>query len=115
MTTITVKIVGAEGDSVLVKYASENSLKPIDEYEAVAYQPKAMGFNTMKEFVDAIKPGLLPLVEQRDAAERSTVDLTSWVDYQSVSNVSAPAQITPVTIPTALDSQVINTSSEVIL
>lgn len=112
MTTINVKIVGVEGDSVLVKYASENSVKPIDEYNAVAYQPKSMGYNSLEEFIEGIKPGLLSLVEARDAAEKSTLDLNAWVDYEGTHDVEVTQQ-TLIEIPSPLPTQLLNETPEV--
>ena len=91
MTTLTIKIVGTEGDSVLVKFASENSAKSIDEYDAITYQPKTMGYATKEEFVEGIKPALLAMVEARDAAEQSDVDLSTWADFEDSSEVQAPS------------------------
>ena len=81
MTTLTIKIVGTEGDSVLVKFASENSANPIDEYDAIAFQPQAMGYTTKEEFIEGIKPTLLEQVIVRDKLENAeTIDVSSWVD-----------------------------------
>lgn len=115
MTTINVKIVGVEGDSVLVKYASENSAKPIDEYDAIAYQPKSMGYNTLEEFIEGIKPSLLFLVEARNATEQSNLDLRSWVNYEEAVNVEAVAEVPVPEIPAPLSSQLISDTPEVIL
>ena len=85
MTTLTIKIVGTEDDSVLVKFTSENSAKSIDEYEAIAFQPEAMGYTTKMEFIEGLKPTLLEQVKVRDQLENSEgVDVTSWVDEQSI-------------------------------
>lgn len=81
MTTINIKIVGIEGDSVLVKYATDASAKNIDEYDAVAYQPKSMGYTTVDEFFDGIKEGLLGVAMLRDKIEKTSnenVDFTAW-------------------------------------
>lgn len=67
-----------EKDSVLVKYASDNSLKSIDEYPAVAYQPSRLGVQTAEEFISWVTPYLTADVRQRDAEEQSPVDLSSW-------------------------------------
>jgi hypothetical protein len=82
---LNVKIVGVEGESVLVKYASENSAKSIDEYDAVAYQPKAMGYTSTDRFIEGIKPGLVAQVMARDLAERipEELDLSHWVGHES--------------------------------
>lgn len=114
MTTINVKIVGVEGDSVLVKYVSEHSAKPIDEYDAVAYQPKSMGYATLEEFIEGIKPSLLALVESRDATEQSKLDLSTWVDYE-MTHVVDTTQVPVAQIPAPLPSQVVNENPEVVL
>lgn len=113
MAKITVKIVGVDGESVLVKYASENSLKSIDKYEAVAYQPRLMGYNTVEEFIEGIKPSLLALAEARDLTEKTNLDLNSWKNYEKTVDVSSP-ELFPV-IPPATEAQIIETGSEVIL
>ena len=85
MTVLNIKIVSIEGDSVLVKFASQNSAKSIDEYDAIAYQPKLMGYSDLNEFIEAIKPGLLVQVISRDKIEsmKDTLDLTSWAGHES--------------------------------
>lgn len=111
MTTLNIKIVGIEGDSVLVKYASENSAKPIDEYDAVAYQPKAMGYTTIDEFIEAIKPGLLVEVIARDNIESAPkeLDLSSWEGHE----VNYVQQDQSSLIPPPGANQVIVTDQEV--
>ena len=92
MAILNIKIVGSEGDSVLVKYSTENSEKSIDEYEAVAYQPKAMGFANLDEFIEGIRPSLLNHALYRDSVEKLAnhqLDLDSWVGHES-NHVYAP-------------------------
>jgi hypothetical protein len=109
MTTLSVKIVGIEGDSVLIKYASENSAKSIDDYDAVAYQPRIMGYTDLDEFLEAVKPGLLAQVMVRDKIEAAPaeLDLSSWEGHESTHHEFA--------IPEAGIHQVIVNESEVIL
>lgn len=116
MTTLSIKIVGIEEDSVLVKFASENSAKSIDEYDAIAYQPKNMGYSSIDAFIEGIKPNLLDLVTSRDNSEQSSLDLNSWQDYQASVTVEprTEPELTPVVIQPSLPSQIINVS-EVIL
>lgn len=85
MTTLNIKIVGTEGDSVLVKYASENSAKPIDDYDAIAYQPKSMGYSSVDEFIEGIKPGLISQVIIRDRLEsaENEIDISQWNGHES--------------------------------
>jgi len=90
MTTLNIKIVGTEGESVLVKFASENSAKSIDEYDAVAFQPKAMGYHTVEEFIEGVKPGLLAQVIVRDRQESAPadLDLSSWAGHEAEHEVT---------------------------
>jgi hypothetical protein len=81
---LNVKVVGVEGESVLVKYASEYSAKSIDEYDAVAYQPKAMGYDSIEQFIEGIKPGLIAQVTLRDSTEQvKDVDFSAWIGHES--------------------------------
>ena len=82
---LNVKIVDVEGDSVLVKFASENSAKNIDEYDAVAYQPKTMGYDSIDKFIEGIKPSLIAHVTARDNSEKASteLDFTKWIGHES--------------------------------
>ena len=101
MAVLTVKIVGIEEDSVLVKYATENSALPIDEYDAVAYQPAAMGYSSVDAFLEGIKPGLLSMAEARDRKEAGiTVDMSDWIGKEvkeviATQGPAGPSQRTP--------------------
>ena len=95
---INIKIVGVEGDSVLVKYASENSKYSIDEYEAVAYQPKSMGYGTLDAFIKGINPQITNIVKERDAAEQISVNLQSWVNAEKTftsTDIPVPDVVAP--------------------
>jgi hypothetical protein len=86
MALLKIKIVGAEEDSILIKYATENSEKSIDEYDAVAYQPKTLGFATIEDFVAGIQPALLDMAIARDNLEKCAkvqMDLSMWVGHES--------------------------------
>jgi hypothetical protein len=113
MTTLNIKIVGIEDDSVLIKFASENSAKSIDEYDAIAYQPKAMGYTSLDEFIEAIKPGLLSEVIIRDKIESAPaeLDLSSWEGKEITYTPENESDY----IPPPEDTQVIAKESEVIL
>jgi hypothetical protein len=91
MTTLNIKIVGTEGESVLVKFASENSAKTINEYDAIAFQPKAMGYHTVEEFIEGIKPGLLAQVIVRDRQESAPaeLDLNSWAGHEAEHEITS--------------------------
>lgn len=109
---LNIKIVGTEGDSVLVKYASEFSAKSIDEYDAVAYQPKAMGYDNIEQFIEGIKPSLILHVIDRDNIEKAKdkeIDLSAWVGHEHES------EHVPVGNPAPLASQVLYDNPEVTL
>jgi len=97
MTQLTIKIVGTEDDSVMVKFVSENSAKPIDEYDAVAFQPKAMGFTTKEEFLNGIEQILLNQVIIRDKLESSPEpeDINTWADSQELTKEVVDSNLDP--------------------
>lgn len=97
MTTLSIKIVGAEGDSVLVKYSTDSSTKSIDEYEPVAYQPKELGCTTVSDFLNKIKDGLVISAIQRDRKEQIAdinIDLNNWVGSTIEHTVYLPENAT---------------------
>ncbi len=106
MTTLNIKIVGVEGESVLVKYASENSAKTIDEYPAVAYQPKAMGYGSLDEFIEGIKSGLIGQVVIRDKKEQlpEELDLSEWHGHESEHEYTHVADSVPTQQQTAFEN-----------
>jgi hypothetical protein len=82
MSNITIKIVEVDQSTqtVLVKYASETSLNPIDDYPAIAFQLTNYDTKTPKEFIEAIRPQITQYVQQRDLSENidNHVDLSGW-------------------------------------
>jgi hypothetical protein len=91
MATINIKIVGVEGNSVLVKYATDNSLKSIDDYDAIAYQPAGSGYNDVENFIEGIKMGLMFTAMSRDKLEQAAnnpVDYASWVGVEQSITIS---------------------------
>lgn len=110
MAKIYIKISGVQGDSVLVKYASDRSAKTVDEYDAVAYQPKLMGYSDVNSFIKGIAPTLVPIVKARDNAESNVVDPSDWVDHTAVYDVPQTEPMVPFTSEFLLD-----TSAEVLL
>ena len=82
MSKINIKIVEVdqENHTVLVKYASETSIKNIDEYPAVAFQVTNYNVSSLEQFIEAIRPQVSLYVYQRDQAENppNPVDLSGW-------------------------------------
>jgi hypothetical protein len=82
MSKINIKIVEIDQGShtVLVKYVSEKSQKPIDEYPAVAFQISNYNVANLDEFIEAIRPQVSLYVWQRDLAESPSqnIDISSW-------------------------------------
>ena len=115
MSKINIKIVEVDQttQSVLVKYTSEKSLKPIDEYPAVVFQVSNYPVSTIDEFIEAIRPQISLYVWQRDQAESptETVDISTWSGHSA----EVERYIPPV--DTVLASQMIaaQTSPEVVL
>jgi len=87
MSKINIKIVVISQDSntVLVKYASDNSKKPIDDYPPVAFQVNKFAVNTVEEFIEEIRPLITMYVNNRDLEEtpKQGLDLTSWEGYST--------------------------------
>jgi hypothetical protein len=100
---INIKIVEIDQSShtVLVKYASENSKKSIDEYPEVAFQITNYNVKTPEEFVEAIRPQVSLYVYQRDLAENppAPVDISGWhshtaeVDHYQLTDPALASQL----------------------
>jgi len=105
MAIISVKVVGFEGESVLLKYATENSAKSIDEYDAIAYQPRALGFSNLEDFIEGIKPALLNQAIYRDNLEKipEDLDLSQWVGHESTHAYEPPHNASLVQVNDALN------------
>lgn len=113
MSKINIKIVEISQDSntVLVKYASDNSKKPIDDYPPVAFQVNKFAVNTVEEFIEEIRPLITMYVNNRDLEEtpKQGLDLTGWEGYsttvESIEPVDPyrPSQM----VPGLKDSEVI--------
>jgi hypothetical protein len=87
-----------ETQSVVVKYASENSKKNIDEYPGVAFQVTNYNVKNLEEFVEAIRPQISLYVWQRDQAENppTPVDISGWNDHSvEVEAFGLPAPAAP--------------------
>ena len=82
MSKISIKIVEVDQSTqtISVKYASENSLKSLDDYPAVAFQLTNFRAKTPEEFIEAIRPQITQYVQQRDALEtpKEHVDISGW-------------------------------------
>lgn len=95
MSKINIKIVDVDQSthSVIVKYASEHSKKPIDDYPAVAFQVSNFNVVTADEFIEAIKPQISIYAQLRDKQENPAdyIDLSSWVGHT--------AEITSIELP----------------
>ena len=102
---INIKIVEIDQSShtVLVKYASENSKKNIDEYPEVAFQVTNYNAKTPGEFIEAIRPQVSLYVWQRDQQENPAelIDLSGWqgheeeVDHYQLTDPVLASQLIP--------------------
>jgi hypothetical protein len=85
--SINIKIVEIDQatQTVVVKYASENSKKNIDEYPGVAFQITNYNVKNLEEFVEAIRPQISLYVWQRDQAENppEPIDISTWGGYST--------------------------------
>lgn len=100
MSKINIKVVEVDQatQSVLVKYTSERSLKPIDEYPAVVFQVSNYPVSTIDEFIEAIRPQVSLYVWLRDQAENPAepVDISGWDGHSvQVDAFELPAPAAP--------------------
>lgn len=116
MNKIFIKIVEVHqpSQSVVVKFASENSVKPIDEYEGLAFTVPNFNSATPTEFIENIREQLTKILTLRDYSEQivDTVDVSSWVGYTAEVEAFKPALIDQIQADQILTGLV---NSEVIL
>ena len=82
MSKISIKIVDVDQRtrSVIVKFASENSLKSVDDYDGLAFSMANFASITPQEFIESIRPQLSSLVAIRDQSEKvmDSIDISKW-------------------------------------
>jgi hypothetical protein len=98
--SINIKIVEIDQatQTVIVKFASENSKKNIDEYPGVAFQITNYNVKNLEEFIEAIRPQISLYVWQRDQAENpaTPVDISTWNGHEiTVEAFELPAPAAP--------------------
>ena len=85
MSRITIKIIDIDraANNIIVKYASDASAKPIDEYSAMGFQITDPRITTPEQFVESIRHQLSQYVAVRDAFEShvAEIDFSSWGGY----------------------------------
>lgn len=85
MSKITIKIVDVDlsTQSVVVRFASEQSKKSIDDYDGLAFQVPNYDAVSPEQFIDLIKPQISQIIKDRDAVETrtGTVDISGWNGY----------------------------------
>lgn len=98
MSHVTIKIVEVEQSTMrlLVKAASDRSLKSVDEYDAVAFHLTDPNLDTPEKFINAIKDDVGYMVNLRDASEQviDNVNIEDWAGYTRV--VEATPLVDPV-------------------
>ena len=85
MSRITIKIIDIDraANNIIVKYASDASNKPIDEYSAMGFQITDLAITTPEQFVESIRLQLSQYVAVRDSFEShvAEIDFSSWSGY----------------------------------
>lgn len=108
MSKINIKIVNVDPAShtLLVKYASDNSAKSIDDYDAVVFQLTDSTVLSPEQFIESIKSQISYHVTMRDAVESlsGTIDIATWNGFATVVEstplvASAPAVIDALATP----------------
>ena len=102
---LSIKITDQDGELVYVKFKSQNSANDIDDYQAVPFHPRNMGYKNLDDFVVGIKDTLVMLCWNRDQAEKYAPEMiyTGWVGFETTMNVTtfgAPhdSQLAPATV-----------------
>ena len=97
MSKITIKIIDIDrtSNNIIVKYASEASTKPIDEYSAMGFQITDTSILTPEQFVESIRHEVSQHVAVRDALEAHTaaIDFSAWSGYTT--EVDASVLVAP--------------------
>lgn len=119
MGKISIKIVEVDQatQTIAVKYASENSKKSIDDYDAIAFQLSNYNTKTPEEFIEAIRPQITQYAQQRDLLENidNHIDLSGWSGHSAEIEPQINQPVEPA-VP-AIETQIppINTVTEVIV
>jgi len=111
LNKITIKIVDVDlsTQSVVVKFASENSKKSIDDYDGVAFQVPNYEAVTPEQFIETIRPTISRMIRDRDLSEQriQTVDIESWKGYSvevNPSELDEPEPLYVDQLPTGLSN-----------
>ena len=115
MSKISIKIVEIDqrSRSVVLKFASENSLRPMEEYDGIAFTVANFNSLTPEEFIEAVRPQISSMVLARDQAEQlvDRLDVTAWNGYTTIVDSIEIAHIDPAVstqmIPALNNSEVI--------
>jgi hypothetical protein len=85
MSKITIKIIDIDrtSNNIIVKYASESSANPIDDYSAMGFQITDSSILTQEQFIESIRSQVSQYVAVRDALEAHTaaIDFSAWSGY----------------------------------
>lgn len=99
MSNILIKIVEIHQptNSVIVKFASDSSTRPIDDYDGLAFQLSNLSSTTPADFIKEVSPYLSYVVAERDRSEKpkENIELSSWVGFSG--SVPMLAQVAPAT------------------
>lgn len=99
MSKITIKIIDIDraANNIIVKYASDASAKPIDEYSAMGFQITDSSILTPEQFIESIRYQVSQYVAVRDALESHTaaIDFSAWSGYTAEVDASDLIAINP--------------------
>lgn len=100
MSRISIKIVEVHqpSRSVVVKFASENSARSIDEYDGLAFNVANFSSLTPEEFIESIRPQISKLVAARDQSEKivDSIDVSQWQGFSTTIDAIDIVNVDPV-------------------
>ena len=104
MSKITIKIIDIDraANNIIVKYASDASAKPIDEYSAMGFQITDSSILTPEQFIESIRYTVTQYVTVRDALESHTaaIDFSAWSGFTA----EVEASVIIPTVPAVVDA-----------
>jgi hypothetical protein len=86
MSKLNMKIHGYDerNDSLLVSFSTDVSMKPVDQYQVLAFQPHRMGVSSPGDVVKAIAQAGIQIAKQQDLQDAAIADTSNAAAYNSM-------------------------------
>ena len=86
MTKLNMKIhkYDEENDQLIVSFSTDLSIKSVEQYQALAFQPHRMGVSSPGDVVKAIAQAGIQIAKQQDLQDAAVSDTASIAAYNSM-------------------------------